>query len=261
MAQPLKERQRIVSPEKRAKAIAKLERSRTIARLIHAGKDTKEIAAEIGCSVRCTRHYIEVLFDEISTDIKEHLDRYTAKAIARYDYLWSEAIAAWQESKKDKEVRTIEDSGDEPAADGTSGGRKKRSIRREGQCGDAALLQRAQHAQDKIVQLLGLNAPSKLAVQAEIGGGTENRLTIRGAAAAAAREIINNDPTYIDYLRQKVIASGDESRPVGDALQQRLVEDVPAPCSGGLPLDGSSGGPVQAIDDPGAAGPRQDGAN
>jgi hypothetical protein len=98
-------------------------------------------------------------------------------------------------------------------------------------------------------RILGRPATSTQAVQVNV-----NQTTVNATAslqpidpAAAAREIILNDPDYIEYLRHKENAGPAQPGLVGGSVQSGEVADVPAPCPSGPLPDGNRSGPLEKV--------------
>jgi hypothetical protein len=130
-----------------------------------------EIAKALGIGIRTVARYIADYKKECLARSEENNAEMVARQLARYNHIYCEAMAAWRRSQQDKQVRTIEDTESGKATGGeqanengsarSSDPRKKRSVRTEGQAGDAALLARAESAVARICELKGLNAPKQ----------------------------------------------------------------------------------------------------
>jgi transposase len=121
-----------------------------ISKLAEEGLGSRKIAAKLGTSLSNTARWLrEIRSDPSAQEPPDPAER-IARKIKRYRSIYRKLIAAWRRSQEDKQVRVIENSG---PADAPAAAKKKRSVRKETQTGNAAYLAKALDVQRRIDQL------------------------------------------------------------------------------------------------------------
>ncbi len=128
---------------------------REAARLALMGQTQDEIAEQLEVSRQQITYDLGKLRQEWRRDAQEHIGELFACTNAKIDVLERTYWAAWEESKKPKQVLTAE------TVTGGATGREKTIAREEGQCGDPRYLQGVQWCVEKRCELFGLYAPKK----------------------------------------------------------------------------------------------------
>lgn len=130
------------------------DRTYKIRQLVLEDKTHPEIAKIVGCSLRTVAREVARAKEEIRIRCQANAADMVQLAYARYTQIYVESIEAWKRSQRDKEIRS-----ERKTYDANGKPRFDRSVRFEGQCGDPTFLLRAETAQGRICELLGLNAP------------------------------------------------------------------------------------------------------
>ena len=120
-----------------------------ISKLAEEGLGSRKIAAKLGTSLSNTALAARDSQRSVAKEPPDPAER-IARKIKRYRSIYRKLIAAWRRSQEDKQVRVIENSG---PADAPAAAKKKRSVRKETQTGNAAYLAKALDVQRRIDQL------------------------------------------------------------------------------------------------------------
>jgi hypothetical protein len=138
-----------------------------ISQWLSEGKYHHEIAEEISKIRKYTLSRQQISFDvkkiearwraatlENTTDLK-------AKQLRDLRMRQRELYRAWERSKLDSVRQFAEESTDGHEGGNGGGKHQKKRLTKEGQCGDAAFMKLILDIDDKIMRLLGIEAPSK----------------------------------------------------------------------------------------------------
>ena len=118
------------------KRYRRLEKLQHVAELLLKGLTQPEISRQTGISLRTTNRYIQENKRRWLEQNQEDTGELVALVHARQENIFREAMAAWERSQQNKEIRTVEKgSGDK--------GKDKATLRTEGQDGDMACLNTA----------------------------------------------------------------------------------------------------------------------
>ena len=144
------------------KRYRRLEKLQHVAELLLKGLTQPEISRQTGISLRTTNRYIQENKRRWLEQNQEDTGELVALVHARQENIFREAMAAWERSQQNKEIRTVEKgSGDK--------GKDKATLRTEGQDGDMACLNTALKALEAIRELHGLDAPKKTEITGALG--------------------------------------------------------------------------------------------
>lgn len=144
------------------------EREERAWRLRLNGMTERQIAAELGISQPSVHALLRRVEAQVLAEAKQFVLRYKARQLGRLESIHQEAVAAFQRSRADATKRTSEATPGEGQQAQPSQRITKLKVETHGRDGDPAWLGVALAAHDRIAALLGLNAPTKLAVQRDV---------------------------------------------------------------------------------------------
>ncbi len=121
-----------------------------ISKLAQEGLSSRAIAEKLGRSTSTIARWQREMRDKSHPQEPPDPAERFARKIKRYRSIYRKLIAAWRRSQADKQVRVIENRG---PADAPAAAKKKRSVRKETQTGNAAYLAKALDVQRRIDQL------------------------------------------------------------------------------------------------------------
>lgn len=224
-----------------------------ITKLALAGLTQQEIADKVGCVKSTVSNYLAELREECRQKAAEDTTELVARMLARYELVFREAMEAWWRSQEDKVSRRTETEDlvlpecEEQCVSPQESKKRKRSVKREGQAGDASLLNTAANALKAIRELKGLDAPTRSEVGG-LGGGPIHLTAVRDD------DLRNMSDEQLAELEIEIEARirEEESSPqvfagVHDVHQARLPGQLASPGPGGEAGSGS-GGEVPAAD-------------
>lgn len=166
---------------------------------VKQGMTTGDIARALGISPTTVRGYFNEVMKEARESLFEDIERYKVEQHHKYDFIYAEAVGAWQRSKEDRrkdalKFNTPKRSGKMP--DGTDEKQLPDEIKRtvEGQAGDSRFLNAAIAALQAQAKLWGLNEPERLEtnnrslVAVTTVTGSDEMEAIKAAEAAFRRK-------------------------------------------------------------------------
>jgi transcriptional regulator with XRE-family HTH domain len=232
-----------------------------ITKLALAGLTQQEIADRVGCVKSTVCNYLAELREECRRKAQEDTTELVARMLARYELVFREALEAWWKSQRDKVSRRIQtedvvlpECGEEcPTPQEAK--KRRRSIKREHQAGDASLLNTAAAALKAIREMKGLDAPTR----SEIGGPSGGPIQL-----TAVNDLRNMSDEQLAQLEIEIEArireeeSGpQESALIHDVHQAGLRAQLAPPGPGDGAGSGGEG-PVPEADGVHAAAARQE---
>ena len=111
-----------------------------VTRLALEGHSGQAIAQRLGLPKRTVNHWLHGLREEWIAKAREDGAAVIGVSLARLDAIYREAMEEWHDSRKDLEVRLVEDI---QVADDSHPAKQKRSVRTQAQGRNTACLARA----------------------------------------------------------------------------------------------------------------------
>jgi len=124
-----------------------------ISEMLAMGKSQKQIAAELGLTRSTVCRDVKRIERARLMFMVKNLDKLRQAELAKIDLMEKEAWAAWEQSKTEKQKVSV--------TKGTN--MKKSQFTKEQRAGDPRYLEIVQKCMDRRAELLGLNAPQKIA--------------------------------------------------------------------------------------------------
>jgi hypothetical protein len=198
--------------KKALKKLRKVDCVEKITRLALDGLTQPEIAKQTGVSPRSVARYVAQFRIDCLAKSEANNSELVALALARYEDIYREAMAGWYRSQQNKEIKYEEVNGNDAPKfnlDGTpcenaEKSRKKRSRRTEGQCGEAAFLEKALNAIGKICELKGLNAPKQTEIDVHSTEIVSTHIVVQEVMSE-----LHSQPGFVEYARRQLLADSD----------------------------------------------------
>lgn len=170
-------------PRPRTEETEIAERRALVSRLYLQGWTQLAIADEVDVDQSTVSRDLDALRQEWRQNAAIDFGEIQARTLASIDLMEAEAWKGWESSRRDREIKTAENStGRDP--------KTKTGMRREGQSGDEGYLRTIQWCLEKRMQILGFELPKKIALTNPDGTkeyGTEPGSRPLAALLAGAR--------------------------------------------------------------------------
>lgn len=154
----------------------RVERRKRIVNLFLEGKTRREIAILCGCSYETVKAVLRVYRKVTDRHLSESETTLRNELVVRHQLLAREAFDAWERSKTDEVVETVEKMAESDAV--LREGRARVKVRKQTskRDGNPMFLAQAERHLSEIAKLLGLHAPQKTEISGPGGGAIDLRV-------------------------------------------------------------------------------------
>ena len=122
------------------------------------GKSQREIAAVVGVTQQAVSSMLRRITTDMQDDLLDTVVNRKIQQSARLEYLYQQAVQAWEKSKGDKTKRKRKWKAGQP---GATAAEEQNEVSLEGQAGDPRFLEAAREVLGDVRKLWGLDAPMK----------------------------------------------------------------------------------------------------
>jgi hypothetical protein len=150
-----------------AQAIQARQREERAVEMRLAGGTLEEIAAELGYASHEGAR-MAIIRAKARLSPIENIEELRRQEVATTYEVQQEAWEQWKRSTEDAVKETVKTSLEESEDDAADGIEKEKTVAREGQTGNPALLDKVLKAMERRAKLLGLDAPERLDVNAGV---------------------------------------------------------------------------------------------
>jgi hypothetical protein len=162
------------------------------------GHSQQRIAAELGVSQQLVSRLLQKIEQRLFAEFRDRAEAEKALQTARLESIFAQAMAAWARSCEDAEKVTTVSGRSKVFEDGAAVTLPDlRTVSRQGQTGNPALLAQAMKALSDIRDLWGLNSPQRT----EISGAAGGPVAIREIVIEQPREAL---AARVDRIREQL---------------------------------------------------------
>jgi transposase len=149
----------MVMPSRRAQEQFEIAKRReVVSKLYLQGKSQLAISEIVGVVPKTVFNDLKALREQWRQNAAANFSELQSRELAKIDLIEQECWDQWDRSKKDREIHSAEKE------DGLNGQKTKSGLKREGQTADTSYIDKIQWCINKRCQILGLDAPSKVAM-------------------------------------------------------------------------------------------------
>jgi hypothetical protein len=174
----------MVMPSRRAQEQVEIAKRRElVSRLYLQGKSQLAISEIVSVAPKTVFNDLKALRERWLENAAVNFSERQSRELAKIDLIEQECWDQWDRSKKDREIHSAEKE------DGLNGQKTKSGLKREGQTADTSYIDKIQWCINKRCQILGLDAPSKVAMTDPTGTKEYGGVGSIGPVGALAAEL------------------------------------------------------------------------